>query len=132
MKKHRMTNLTGRIARFGLILGGLGLSTTAALAQNMGEIADSLATQTGEFADLVSIVAFVLGVGMAIAGFLKFKQNAQNPNDPSAKISTAFILIFVGAGLVAIPAALGSGIATIFGGGAQQTDANTGFRAVGN
>jgi uncharacterized membrane protein len=132
MKKHRMTNLTGRIARFGLILGGLGLSTTAALAQNMGEIADSLATQTGEVADLVSIVAFVLGVGMAIAGFLKFKQNAQNPNDPSAKISTAFILIFVGAGLVAIPAALGSGIATVFGGGAQQTDANTGFRAVGN
>lgn len=132
MKKHRMTNLTGRISRFGLILGGLGLSTTAALAQNMGEIADSLATQTGEVADLVSIVAFVLGVGMAIAGFLKFKQNAQNPNDPSAKISTAFILIFVGAGLVAIPAALGSGIATVFGGGAQQTDANTGFRAVGN
>lgn len=132
MKKHRMTNLAGRIARFGLILGGLGLSTTAALAQNMGEIADSLATQTGEVADLVSIVAFVLGVGMAIAGFLKFKQNAQNPNDPSAKISTAFILIFVGAGLVAIPAALGSGIATVFGGGAQQTDANTGFRAVGN
>lgn len=132
MKKHRMTNLTGRIARFGIILGGLGLSTTAALAQNMGEIADSLATQTGEVADLVSIVAFVLGVGMAIAGFLKFKQNAQNPNDPSAKISTAFILIFVGAGLVAIPAALGSGIATVFGGGAQQTDANTGFRAVGN
>lgn len=131
MKKHRMTNLTGRIARFGLILGGLGLSTTAALAQNMGEIADSLATQTGEVADLVSIVAFVLGVGMAIAGFLKFKQNAQNPNDPSAKVSTAFILIFVGAGLVAIPAALGTGIATIWQ-GAQQTDANSGFRAVGN
>lgn len=132
MKKHRMTNLSGRIARFGLILGGLSLSTTAALAQNVGEIADSLATQTGNIADLVSIIAFVLGVGMAIAGFLKFKQNAQNPNDPSAKISTAFILIFVGAGLVAIPAALGSGIATVFGGSAQQTDANTGFRAVGD
>ena len=131
MKKHRKTNLSGRIARFGLILGGLGLSTTAALAQNMGEIADSLATQTGEVADLVSIVAFVLGVGMAIAGFLKFKQNAQNPNDPSAKISTAFILIFVGAGLVAIPTALGSGIATVFGSGADTTDANEGFRAIG-
>jgi uncharacterized membrane protein len=132
MKNNLKTNLIGRFARLGLILGGLGLSTTAALAQNVGEIADSLATQTGNIADLVSIVAFVLGVGMAIAGFLKFRQNAQNPNDPSAKISTAFILIFVGAGLVAIPAALGSGIATVFGGGAQQTDANSGFRAVGN
>lgn len=130
MTKNLKTNLSGRLARLGLILGGLGLSTTAALAQNVGEIADSLADQTGNIADLISIVAFVLGVGMAIAGFMKFRQNAQNPNDPSAKISTAFILIFVGAGLVAIPAALGSGIATVFGDGARQTDANTGFRAL--
>ena len=130
MKNYLSNSMTGRFARFGLILGGLALSATAAVAQDLGEIADSLATQTGDIADLVSIIAFVLGVGMAIAGFLKFKQNAQNPNDPSAKISTAFILIFVGAGLVAIPAALGSGIATIFNDGAQQTDANTGFREV--
>lgn len=133
MKKILLNTVSGRVARAGLIIGGLGLSSTAVFAQqNVGEIAESLATQTGNVADLVSIVAFVLGVGMAIAGFLKFKQNAQNPNDPSAKISTAFILIFVGAGLVAIPAALGSGITTFFGGGAQQTDATTGFRAVGN
>lgn len=132
MMKNTKPTFFGRFARYGLIAGGLSLSAGAALAQNVGEIADSLATQTGNVADLISIVAFVLGVGMAIAGFMKFRQNAQNPNDPSAKISTAFILIFVGAGLVAIPAALGSGIATVFGGGAQQTDANTGFRAVGN
>ncbi len=130
MNTHLMTKITGRFTRLGLILGGLALSATTAAAQDLGEIADDLANQTGNVADLVSILAFVLGVGMAIAGFLKFKQNAQNPNDPSAKISTAFILIFVGAGLVAIPAALGSGIATIFNDGAQQTDANTGFRTV--
>lgn len=133
MKNYLKTNLIGRFARLGLILGGLGLSATTAMAQdNLGDIAESLATQTGNIADLVSIVAFVLGVGMAIAGFMKFRQNAQNPNDPSAKVSTAFILIFVGAGLVAIPAALGSGIATVFGDGAEQTDATTGFRAVGD
>jgi uncharacterized membrane protein len=130
MNTHLMTKIAGHFTRFGLILGGLALSATAATAQDLGEIATDLADQTGQIADLVSIVAFVLGVGMAIAGFLKFKQNADNPNDPSAKVSTAFILVFVGAALVAIPAALGSGIATIFNDGAQQTDANTGFRAV--
>lgn len=130
MKNYITSKFNGRFARFGLVIGGLSLSSTAAMAQNVGEIADSLADQTGNIADLVSIVAFVLGVGMAIAGFLKFKQNAQNPNDPSAKVSTAFILIFVGAGLVAIPAALGTGIATFFGDGAQETDANTGFRSL--
>lgn len=132
MMKNNTTGRLGRHLGLAMILTGLVFSGTAAMAQNVGEIADSLATQTGEIADFVSIVAFVLGVGMAIAGFMKFKQNAQNPNDPSAKVSTAFILIFVGAGLVAIPAALGSGIATIFGTNAEQTDANSGFRALGN
>lgn len=132
MHKTLLKTLSGRFARLGLIATGLTVSATAVMAQNsMGDIATRLQTQTGQLTDFVSVVAFILGVGMAIAGFLKFKQNAQNPNDPSAKVSTAFILIFVGAGLVAIPAALGTGIATIWQ-GAQQTDANTGFRAVGN
>ena len=130
MNTYLMNSINGSFARFGLTLGGLLLSASAAVAQDLGDIATDLADQTGQIADLVSIVAFVIGVGMAIAGFLKFKQNADNPNDPSAKVSTAFILVFVGAALVAIPAALGSGIATIFDGGAQQTDANTGFRQV--
>lgn len=133
MKKHLKKNISGILVRLGLAFGVLGVSSTAAMAQsqNLGQIADSLSTQTSEIADLISMVAFVLGVGMAIAGFLKFRQNAQNPNDPSAKVSTAFILIFVGAGLVAIPTALGSGIATVFGSGADTTDANEGFRAIG-
>lgn len=130
MNTHLMKMITGRFTRLGLILGGLALSATTAAAQDLGAIATDLAEQTGEIADLVSIIAFVLGVGMAIAGFLKFKQNADNPNDPSAKVSTAFILVFVGAALVAIPAALGSGIATIFNDGAQKTDADFGFREV--
>jgi len=132
MKKTLLTTMSGRLARLGLLATALMCSASMAMAQNsMGDIATRLKTQTGLLTDFVSVVAFILGIGMAIAGFLKFKQNAQNPNDPSAKVSTAFILIFVGAGLVAIPAALGTGIATIWQ-GAQQTDANTGFRAVGN
>lgn len=104
--------------------------TSPALAQSAGEIFDDLGTQAGFLADLLTIVAFVLGAGMVIAGFLKFRQNAQNPNDPSAKVSTAFVLLFVGAGLVAIPATIGTGIETIFGTGAATTDANSGFRAL--
>ena len=114
----------------GVLAGMLSAVAAPALAQTAGDIATSLAGQTGQVADLVSIVAFVLGVGMAIAGLMKFRANAQNPNDPSNKMSTAFILMFVGAGLVAVPAVLGSGIATIFNDGAQQTDANSGFRSV--
>ena len=120
----------------------LGLASVAALAlvvlapsgalaaQTIGQIAGSLKTQTTAVSTLVTVVAFVLGVGMAITGLLKFKAHSQNPNDPSAKMSTAFMLVFVGAALVAIPAALGSGIATIFGSDADTTDATTGFKSV--
>lgn len=111
----------------GLALGLTAMMVTPLYAQDAGEIADGLATQLGSFADLLSILAFVLGVGMAIAGFMKFRANSQNPSN---KLSTAFILIFVGAGLVAIPAVLGSGIATFFDDGAATTDANQGFRAL--
>lgn len=125
-----MKGFTQGVTRLTAGLLAASVLATSAAAQDMGEIATSLGDQTGAVADFASILAFVIGVGMAIAGFLKFRQNAQNPNDPSAKVSTAFVLLFVGAGLVAIPAVLGSGIATIFDDGAQQTDADTGFRSV--
>jgi H+/Cl- antiporter ClcA len=102
-------------------------SAEAQAVRSLGEIASDLTAQTGLVSRFVTVLAFVIGVVMAIMGFLKFKAHSDNPNDPSSKLSTAFMLIFVGAGLVAIPAALGSGITTIFGAGAQKTDANSGF-----
>ena len=97
--------------------------------RSVGEIAQSLQQQTTAVNTFLTVLPFVIGVGMAIGGFLKFRAHSQNPNDPSNKLSTAFMLLFVGAGLVAIPAVLGTGIETIFGNG-QQTDATGGFNAV--
>ncbi|MCE6959655.1 hypothetical protein LAZ40_11560 [Cereibacter sphaeroides] len=99
----------------------------AMAAPTAGAIFDSLSLQGGKLSKLVGIAAFIIGVGLAIAGILKFKAHSQNPNDPSAKMSTAFVLIFAGAALVAIPTMLGSGVATIFGTGADTTDAQNGF-----
>jgi hypothetical protein len=101
-----------------------------AQARDVGGIATSLTTQTTQVATFVTVAAFVIGVGLAIAGLLKFRAHSQNPNDPSNKMSTAFMLVFVGAAMVAIPATLGSGILTVFGSGATSTDANSGFTAL--
>ena len=76
---------------------------------------------------MIFVLAFVLGVCVAITDLLKFRQHAQNPGDPSAKPTTALMLILVGAALVAIPATLGSGVATIFGNGAETTTSQGGF-----
>ena len=114
------------VTAFTAILPGEAM---AQATRTLGGIADSLSTQTTSVARLVSVVAFVIGVGLAIAGLLKFRANAQNPNDPSNSMTTAFVLVFVGAAMVAIPSLLGSGIMTIFGatGSSGQTNATTGF-----
>lgn len=112
----------------------LALSPTLAMAQStgangdLGAIADSLTSQTAKFSSLITVASFAIGVALAVAGFLKFRANSQNPNDPSNKLSTAFMLIFVGAAMVALPAVLGTGIGTIFGAGAGSTDGTQGFQ----
>jgi len=116
---------------FGLnVAAALSVAPGVALAQSVGDIADGLTGQITNVNNVITITAFVIGVALAIMGLLKFHANSKNPNDPSNKMSTAFILIFVGAALVAIPAVLGSGIQTIWGGGADTTDATTGFTSL--
>lgn len=115
------------LALCAIAAAGFALSSAGASAQSVGDIADNLRTQVGSISLLVTVVSFVIGVALAIMGLVKFRQNSQNPNDPSAKMSSAFILLFVGAALVALPAVLGSGIQTVFGNGAATTDATSGF-----
>jgi hypothetical protein len=106
---------TLRIMALGAALAVLPV---AAMAQsNVGGIFQDITNQLRNIPALLGIVSFVLGVALAIAGLMKFYAASKNPNDPSAKMSTAFILIFVGATLVALPILLGVGITTIFGSG---------------
>ncbi|MDE0305466.1 MAG: hypothetical protein OXI87_11400 [Albidovulum sp.] len=103
-----------------------------AMAQvgNIGDVAAGLQSQAGSIADLVGATAFILGIFLGIAGLLKFRQHAQNPNDPSARLSTAFTLVFVGAALVAIPTTLGVGIGSLFGGGATNVSVDGSLRTI--
>lgn len=118
---------------FGIIALAALLAASAASAQqvrDLGGIADGLTAQMDSINTLLGVAAFVLGVAMAVAGLMKFRAYSQNPNDPSNKMSTAFMLIFVGASLVAIPSVLGSGIETIFGENASKTDVVSGFSSL--
>lgn len=113
------------IATLSIVMAGPALAQMTA-----GEIAGDLRGQVSNVGVLISVVSFVLGVALAIAGLMKFRAHSQNPNDPSNKMSTAFVLMFAGAGLVAVPAVLGTGIATIFGTNADTTNGTTGFSSL--
>ncbi len=97
---------------------------------NIGDVAAGLQAQAGNVADLIGAAAFILGIVLAVAGLLKFRQHSQNPNDPSARLSTAFTLVFVGAALVAIPTTLGVGVGSLFGTGATSVSVDGSLRSI--
>lgn len=93
-------------------------------------MANSLSAQGSSVTLLISTIAFVLGVVMAMTGILKFRQNAQNPNDPSSRPLVAFSFIFAGSAMIALPALLMTGVVTIFGTGAALTGSESGFNVI--
>lgn len=102
----------------------------AAQVNNIGDMASELQSQVGDIADLIGAAAFLLGIGIALLGLLKFRQHAINPNDPSARLSTAFTLVFVGAAMVAIPTTLGVGIGSLFGNGTANVSVDGSLRSI--
>ncbi len=103
---------------------------TLAQVNNIGDMASELQSQVGDIADLIGAAAFILGIGIALLGLLKFRQHAVNPNDPSARLSTAFTLVFVGAAMVAIPTTLGVGIGSLFGNGTANVSVDGSLRNI--
>ncbi|HDZ51504.1 hypothetical protein LCGC14_0112270 [marine sediment metagenome] len=112
----------------------LALIASGAMAQvaDVKEVSEKIGTQLEALGSLAGIVAFLSGFVFGIMGFMKLKANAANPNDPSNKVSTGFILIFVGAALIAVPTVMGVGVGSLFGDGGQNTDleGNTPFTAI--
>lgn len=107
------------------------IATTASAQQDAGDLATNLQGQVGQMADLIGAVAFLLGALLIVMGLMKFKQHSDNPNDPSAKTSTAIVLTLVGASMIALPTVAGVGIVSLFAEGADTVDADGSLRSLG-
>lgn len=114
------------LASPAILIGG----ALHAQVRDFGQMANSLSAQGSSVTLLISTIAFVLGVVMAMTGILKFRQNAQNPNDPSSRPLVAFSFIFAGSAMIALPALLMTGVVTIFGTGAALTGSESGFNVI--
>ena len=113
---------------FGIsLLTALAFLPAMASAQSVGTMATSWRTQITSLSSAGIALAFLLGIGIAIVGLLKLKKANENPNDPSASKPAAFALIFVGAAMVGLPLALGSGLDTIFGARTDALDQSGGW-----
>lgn len=106
------------------VLATASLYSNGAFAQGqgLGQLATSWQTGTlGPLANFAGALAFLAGVVIGIIALLKFKAHSSNPNDPSAKLSSAFTLVFVAAALIGLPMLLGVGVTTLFGSTGQTT-----------
>jgi intracellular multiplication protein IcmD len=121
------------IKRVGAAAAVLAILATGASAQDISNMVDTqLKGQLMSLGNLAGMIAFLAGFVFGIMGFMKLRANAQNPQDPSNKVSTAFMMIFIGAGLIAVPTVMGIGVTSLFGGSNNTTslDGGGGFTKI--
>lgn len=92
-------------------------------AQDFGQIANVLTVQSAIVTTLVTAFAFLMGVATAFFGVVKLKKHAENPNDSNSTPVVAFVFIFAGAAMVAIPSLILTGVVTFFRADGSISDA---------
>lgn len=112
-----------------LMLGARGANAQST-GQDVGTVADNLKRQLGPLADFIGAACFLLGLATGIVSLLKFKAHSQNPNDPSAKLSTATMYLIAAAALIGIPQVLGIGVTSLFGSGASTVGTDSTLRSL--
>ena len=90
----------------------------AAGGKGLKDIADGMGEQVQAVASLLIIVAYVAGVGFALAGVVQFKAHKDNPTQ--VPLSKPIVYLVVGACLLFLPTIISSSGETIFGGDQQS------------
>lgn len=104
------------------ILGVLMIATlaTTASAQGLNTVTNVLSNQMSGIVNVISAVAYIIGVALGIKAALKFKEH--NETKGQVQLSTPIILAVVAAILLALPTFLKTGKEGIFGTGSTGTD----------
>lgn len=96
------------------IIASLMIASAYAGGNDLESVADTLTTQIKSLAGLLVIVAYVAGIGFALAGVVQFKAHKDNP--AQVPLSKPIVYLGVGACLLFLPALMGTAGNTIFGG----------------
>lgn len=96
---------------------GLSLYASSALAQggqDISKLSEAISTQATSIAKLMSIAAYVAGVGFALGGILQFKAHKDAPQQ--TPLSKPVVMIVVAACLLFLPTILNVAGESLFGG----------------
>lgn len=120
MKKVFQNKFTKALSIMGLgaILMLVGID--AAQAQDLAGVTSRLKTQIPGIADILSIVAYIAGIGFGIRGALKLKEYNESKGQ-QVPLSQPIVAFVVAGILLALPTMLSNSTSTIFGSGSQKT-----------
>lgn len=89
--------------------------------QSLGDIAGNIILSMNNLAKLISAASYVVGVGFALMGMLKFKAHKDNPTQ--VQLSQPIVLLAIAAGLVYLPSLISTVGNTAWGTNAHYANA---------
>ena len=98
MKQSKLTHKMAAVATIGMIAGA---GNAAEAATTFRDMSNNLVTASSGFNNLISIVCWIGGAGLGVAGIFKLKQHVDNPGQTPMK--DGLIRIGCGGGLLAFP-----------------------------
>lgn len=108
--------------------GMLATSGTAQAANNFGSIAGNINTSIASLPGLVSALAYLFGVLLAVLGIMKIKDHVENPTQTPLKDGA--IRLAAGGALFAVPIVLEAMSETIDAGGTGAGASTAGLQSV--
>ena len=112
----------------------LAATSTAAMAQDggFGEVANTVREGfLGPLGDFLGAAGLILGIGSIImAGMTIYKMRSGHHADPNASPARVGTFLLAGALLLALPATMGTGVATLFGGTDNTASIDGSLRSV--
>lgn len=114
MKLKEVLKLLSLIAVSGLLF----YAGDALAQQTLANVSDNITQTLGNIAKLITAVAYVAGIGFAMAAILKFKAHRDNPTQ--IPIGTPIALLFISVVLLFLPTLLGVAGQTVFGSSKTQ------------
>ena len=99
MKSLKITHKLAAAATVGVL--SAASAPASATLQTFDNTAQNIAEASKNFANLISIVAYIGGTGLGVAGVFKLKQHVDNPGQVAMK--DGLIRLGAGGGLLGLP-----------------------------
>lgn len=95
--KSKMSHKLAAAVTAGMLMG----EASSALAMDATNLVDNIKTSSKGFTDLIGMLGYIGGSGLAVAGIFKLKQHVDNPGQTPLK--DGIVRLAAGGGLLSLP-----------------------------